>query len=580
MTKTNYTNEEKIKFLLNNKDARIAGRYLYVFRPESSRVCFAKVVETIFGEEKISNILEKIPQYEADKVYFYDSIVNLEEQTNKVFYNTIKELIDKIEIKNENTLKKRAKKIRNIVWNQLNSEKYRLYKYLYSDEYANYSLSDFREIFRSDDQKERLKSMFLKYIENTDLVKRKQSKKYSVSRDMDKDTYYVTSEGKLAKIRTWLYLKHRKKCNITTDKRAVKEIAEGIIVKPMKLINKIMPKANENMKLMIASLFEGLKECTMIIDENFKKAYDPCYQSHQDTDGDKASNYSCMSYEGTRAQEFYGKINGCHVVRWETKDGEQIGRCIMYEWEGKRHFIRIYGLYPYHRTMINMLEAQMKEGDLFGRNVKLDGIKLPTTMDDETALMYLDGNRYGLREENGTWYMVADKYDIDSKTTGGETIEEMLEDTCNCEHCGRRYSTDDGYWVFDNFYCCTECAHEDGYYECERCGEWVHEDDAIVINGNYYCCETCAHNAGYEYDNYNEEWTDQDELGETDDGRYYTTKYGASDYYGVDEDEVEWDCEKYCWKRPAQEETEEQEQNEQNNENNENNEENKGEQND
>lgn len=574
MTKTNYTNLEKIKFLIeNDKDIKIINKWLYIFSPQNSVDCYTKIAETLFGNEKLSNILEIDKEYTQEQKDFYRDNQNFVDLMRSSFYREFKGLLKDVKVKHEYALKKRIKKMLSIV-KMGQSSKIRLYKFLYSNRYSRYSLEDFKNMYRSEDDKYNLKRYFLQYIENTDLIKRKQSKKYSVSRDMDKDVYYVTNEGKLAKIRKWYYLKHIKRENISKDGFANCVIPEGIIVKPMKLINKVMPKANENMKLMIASLFEGLKKCTMIIDEDFKTAYDPIYQSHQDTDGDKASNYSCMSGYGNEAEEFYGKINGCHVVRWELEDGTQVGRCIMYEWKGQRHFIRIYGLYEYHRTMINMLEAQMKEGDLFGRNKKIEDIRLRTTMDWETEAMYLDGNHYGLLENNGDFYMVADKYDLDCKTTGQESLESLLEDTSVCEHCGRRYSNDDGYWVNDYFYCCAECANKDGWYQCERCGEWVHEDDAIIINGDYYDCETCAERAGYKYDDYYNEWCDEDDLGNTDDGEYLTTKSGAADYYEVDEDEVEWDDDNNCWKRPEKEEEEN------NEENNETKGENKGEQND
>lgn len=558
--KYKYTNLEKIKFLMDyNKETQMINKYMYIMSPRNSKYTFTKMAETLFGNEKIANLLDETIEYEDDKKNFYNDIAAFKDYFNKDFIGEIKDLLKNIKVKHENILKKRLKKMRMIILiNQ--KEKRNLYEQFYSDRYASYTFEDFRNVYQSEDSKVLLAERFLKYISNTEINKRKQSKMYSVSRDMDKDAYYITNEERLAKIKKWLLLKYMKKGIIDKNYRANKAIDEGIIIKPMKLINKVIPKANENMKLMIASLFEGIKECKMVIDTDFKKAYDPYYQNHQDTDGDKASNYSCMSGEGDRAQEFYGKIHGCKVVRWETEDGDQVGRCIMYEWNNRRHFIRIYGLYPYHRTMINMLEAQMKEGDLFGRNCALENICLDTDMDWDTEVMYLDGQRYGIKEEDGQFYMVADKYDLDCKETGGNSIEDILDDTSVCEHCGHRISNDEGIWIDDYFYCDSECANNDGYYSCERCGEWKHKDDMICIDNNYYCCEECARRAGYEYDNYYDEWTDEDDLGETDDGEYKTTKDGAAEYYGVDEDEVKWDCDNCCWKRPAQVEDEQNEQ--------------------
>jgi hypothetical protein len=560
MKPKNITGLEKIKYLMMDENIEFVTKWLYLYKSETNTSCYTKVARTIFGEEKIADLFGDQPIYNGEELTKYDAIRNMK---NTPIYDDIKDLFNPVEVKHMNWLKKRSQKIRNKVKLTMNG-KIGLYTHLYADRYKDYTLEDFKTIYRSDSSKMKLKKDFLKYIENTDINKKKQSERYSVSRDLDKDVYYVTNEGRLAKIKKWLYKKYRKKCMIDTDGNATDVLAEGIIIKPMKLINKVIPKANNGMKMMIASLFEGIKECEMIIDTDFKKAYDPIYSSHQDTDGDKASNYSCMSGLGTNAQNFYGKIHGCKVVRWQTKDGEQVGRCIMYEWKDRRHFIRIYGEYPYHRTMINMLEAQMTENDLFGRNKKIDDIQLATDIDYDTKVMYLDGNCYGLRDKNGKWYVVADDYDFDCKTTSENTLGEELDDTSVCERCGRRQSSDDGYWIDDYFYCCEDCAHEDGWYQCERCGEWVHEDDMIEIDGNIYCSSSCAERAGYRHDNYYDEWISECDIGETDDRRYNTSREGAAEYYGVDADEVEWDTNNACWKRPIKEEEEtNQEQNEQ-----------------
>jgi hypothetical protein len=192
--------------------------------------------------------------------------------------------------------------------------------------------------------------------------------------------------------------------------------------------------------------------------------------------------------------------------------------------------------------MINMLEAQMKEGDIFGRDKILEGIKLKTTMNWDTPTMYLDGNRYGLKEEDGEWFLVTGKYDTDCKTTSGETLAELAEGTSVCEHCGRRRPSDDGVWIYDSFYCCESCAYDDGWTTCERCGEWLGEEDGITTDsGERYCHESCARNAGYEYDTYNESWELKDDLAETDDEKYYTTQEGAAEYYQVGIDSIEYE---------------------------------------
>lgn len=546
-----YTDAEMIKITAKyGEEIYGAAKLLYTTMPWTFLSAFVKVIEYVTNPT-INSVFEASDEmlYETEpwaKYSFLKEIGSKDEYIRNMIENAIScEKEQNFTIKRIKALKTLKKKS--------NLNNFVFYTKIYGNKNDTYE--ELKHQYRDTGSKQKLKEEFLNYIKYTNIDKqRKQSKRYTVSRDLDKDVYYETTEGRLAKIKGYLFKKYQKKCKIDYFNKAHDVIPEGIIVKPMKLINKAMPKAGEGMKLLLASLFEGLKECHMVIDTDFNKAYSPYYTSHQDTDGDKASNYSCMSGEGDRAQYFYGKIHGCKVVRWELADGEQVGRCLMYEWNGRRHFIRIYGRYEYHRTMINMLEAQMKEGDLFGRNIKINDIKLKTDMDWDTEAMYLDGNYYGLRNEGDDWYMVADKYDTDCKTTSGETLESLVEDMSTCERCGRRRANGDGIWIEDYFYCDSECAEEDGWRCCERCGEWVHEDDAIWVEGvGYYCCAECANRAGYYFDNYNNEWKDQDDLGETDDGRYYTTREGAADYYGVDEDEVEWDSNNGWWKRPEQE---------------------------
>lgn len=551
-----YEDKEIIKIVLKyNQEILDTARIIYNCLPYSYMETILKIIEYVTNP-KTTSIVEADTKAlnDTETYYKYEFLKDL-----LICSNVVKDMLSKaIDCENEKTFTiKRVKKLRTIKKKKgLNNINF--YSKIYGEKEKTYE--ELKEKYRDSGIKDSLKEEFLEYIEFNDINKRKQSKKYTVSRDLDKDTYYITTEGKLAKIKGYLYRKYRKKCMIDMNRRAHTVIPEEIIIKPMKLINKTIPKANEGMKLLLASLFEGIKECHMVIDRKFNVAYSPYYSSHQDTDGDKASNYSCMSGEGERAQEFYGKIHGCKVVRWETDDGEQVGRCLMYEWKGRRHFIRIYGRYEYHRTMINMLEAQMKEEDIFGRNKEITDIKLKTDMSWDTEVMYLDGNYYGLRNEGDEWYMVAGNYDTDCKTTSGDSLESLIEDTNTCERCGRRVNNDDGIWIDDYLYCDSDCAEEDGWRCCERCGEWERENEAIYVEGvGYYCCASCANRAGYEYDNYHEEWVEQEDLGDTDDGNYYTTKEGAADYYGVDEDEVEWDGDNSCWKRPEQEQKQEQE---------------------
>ena len=406
---------------------------------------------------------------------------------------------------------------------------YKRYKYSLMNPLCNYTPQEWRE-------------MFIKSTTWTQQFRgRKQSKRYTVSRDEDRDVFYTSLEGRLAKLPLYKYKKYVKQGKIDKSgcRRAVVTIDDGQYVKIGRYIEKNYQHWPKQTKEALQSAFEEIKPCHMVIDTDFKKAYDPYYSCHQDTDGDAASNYSCMSGEGDRAQDFYGGIHGCKVVRWETDDGKQVGRCIMYEYNGRRHFIRIYGLYDYHRSMINLLKNEMNQGDLFGRNERIDGLELETDWNDETPSMYLDGNRYGIRHDtvwNGNKlevdkWVVSTRYDNDCKVTDHEEIQYLGdEDVYTCECCGETVSTDEGWWIGDHFYCSTSCANECGWYECTRCGEWEHEDDGVwTDDGDFYCCRECAENDGFRECQSCGKWEHEDDMIETQDGCWFCNEDCADD---------------------------------------------------
>lgn len=371
------------------------------------------------------------------------------------------------------------------------------------------------------------RELFINTTKYTQERYRRKPYRYTVSYDEDKPAFYTSLDGRLAKLPYYKLKKYIKDGKIHADgeRRATEVIPDGIYMKVGRYIEKNFPKWPMITKESLQKAFEEIKPCHMVIDRDFKKAYDPIYNEHQDTDGDKASNYSCMSGRGTKAQEFYGGIHGCSVVRFETEDGKQVGRCIMYEYKGQRHFIRIYGLYDYHRTMINLLTNEMKPDDLFGRNEQIDDMELETDWTDDTPNMYLDGENYGWtrtwHDNKEHYFIVADDYDNDGKSTSDGTIGEDEDEYYHCDHCGRRVHQDDVIWCNDYTYCSCDCANEDGWYQCEHCGEWVHNDDGLWIDDNFYCDGDCAREEGWERCESCGEWRDRDDMLEPAEDEYY-----------------------------------------------------------
>ena len=295
---------------------------------------------------------------------------------------------------------------------------------------------------------------------------------------------------------------------------------KGTIIKHNRVLDDIKKSLTPEQYKYLSIYFDKAENCDMIIDKKFDIAYAPEYRAGAVYEGDLCSSSSCMSCRGDgQASSFYGKIPCCSVVRFE-RDGEQVGRCIMYEWKGKRHFIRIYGKPEYLPKMYKLLKAELKPGDLFGRQQCLNDLVERTNITDESTNMYLDGCYYGMvrsKDENdnavytmcteSTKQKVIEETDgcySGMKSTSGETLGEIFEPeesniVGTCDNCGVTiYEDDDEYiWIDDNLYCCSDCAHEAGYECCEKCGEWGWRDDGVSTDDAWYCCEECANRDGY-----------------------------------------------------------------------------------
>lgn len=247
---------------------------------------------------------------------------------------------------------------------------------------------------------------------------------------------------------------------------------------------------------------DGGKTCHMIIDRQFDLAYDTDYDDSNVLEGDLVTGDSCMSGRGDAAQAFYGNIDGCYVARFENDEGEQVARCLMYEYNGIRHFIRLYALRDYQCKAYELLRAETKEGDLIGRETQIPGLRLKCNFDDETPCMYLDGKKYGFAIVEGDIYMVNTNdfsYFTHCKTTDDDRFFEEYE-IVRCDHCGELCQ--DPYNIDDNHYCSEDCVRAAGYVKCEHCNTWINidygDEHYITPNGDVYCSLYCLHQEGFE----------------------------------------------------------------------------------
>lgn len=112
-----------------------------------------------------------------------------------------------------------------------------------------------------------------------------------------------------------------------------------------------------------------------------------------------------------------------------------------------------------------------------------------------------------------------------------DTADNIICEECHdrydyhCERCGDGFNSDDWDWIETedgHYYCCYECAENDGYVQCEG-GYWYPEDECFQ-------------------DSYDDEWYHSDDYISVDDGEYkFYDSYNAESYGCVyDEFEGEW----------------------------------------
>lgn len=319
--------------------------------------------------------------------------------------------------------------------------------------------------------------------------------------------WYITSDYRLGRCS---FIGEKKWADYHLDNNNI-VIADDLAPKAIKIINgqgcvkvrhrPLLARIGENWnpdKVNKINIFlDGGKTCHLIIDRNFELAYETDYDDSNVLEGDLVTGDSCMSGRGDAAQEFYGNIDGCYVVRFENDEGEQVARCLMYEYNGIRHFIRLYALRDYQCKAYELLRAEMKEGDLIGRETQIPNLKLVCHFDENTPCMYLDGKKYGFAIEDGELCMVnTEDYSCFThcKTTGNDIFFNEY-DVYECDHCGKLCQ--DPYCIDDNHYCSEECISEAGYVKCENCCTWINtkydDEHYVAPNGDVYCSLYCLH---------------------------------------------------------------------------------------
>lgn len=152
---------------------------------------------------------------------------------------------------------------------------------------------------------------------------------------------------------------------------------------------------------------------------------------------------------------------------------------------------------------------------------------------------YYTGNGYDDLHYNYNGQLSVSKY----KFATGEIPKIHVGEYAKCLCCGEEMDSD----IQDDMFC-----HECGgtyQYSCEYCGTGFNEDDDDVVfinirySSSYYCCPECAKNDGYEWAVDSERWMSQDDaycdeytgdyfeytdnMVTTEEGYYYMNNYNA-----------------------------------------------------
>lgn len=156
-----------------------------------------------------------------------------------------------------------------------------------------------------------------------------------------------------------------------------------------------------------------------------------------------------------------------------------LARCII--WPKKMKRSKIYSASPAHYSRLeSLLDAAGHEKSSNFRGARL----LKYEFDDKILVPYIDGEYKGL-DDDGENLIIRYGGEHDGGTTDG-WIEVEDSSRCTCEHCGSRFSEDEGSTVQDQMWC-DDCVSSDSFY-CERFEEQYPDhvgcETVISRNGN------------------------------------------------------------------------------------------------
>lgn len=215
---------------------------------------------------------------------------------------------------------------------------------------------------------------------------------------------------------------------------------------------------------------------------------------------------SCMSKDfcilcddGTHRHPYavYDPSLGWGMAVRYGEDRSVLGRCLVYEGDGNKLFVRSY---KRERNELSSsgadeaIESWLKSQGYTKEGYWPDGtpLKRYECRSGGYLMPYIDGGTQSVDEDDFTIY---DGGSIDAGNTDGRAAP----GNCECENCGTRFNDEDeGGWVgiHEDYHVCQNCLDNDYTYAYSRRGNeyYIPNDRVVYVNDSYYDTEYLSDN--------------------------------------------------------------------------------------
>jgi hypothetical protein len=196
----------------------------------------------------------------------------------------------------------------------------------------------------------------------------------------------------------------------------------------------------------------------------------------------------------------------CPTLGWgmavREEGGDTVGRALVNE--RSKTYVRTYLKRDSFSHSDHELEAWLQQQG-YGKASDWEGLQLKYVERRGSFLApYIDGD---IKDVDVTWHDGVQVLDIVEggayrcDQTGGQATD---NDGDECEDCGERCATDDGYWVgrSEDRFVCDNCCDNNWTYAYSRNGyqKYISSDDTAYVNGEYYDTDYLSDNNIVELD--------------------------------------------------------------------------------